>query len=67
MMSDFQSLSVSSISAGRRVRNRLAIALICLAARAGFRALNRLPRTFEAGCETCTWTGPCKVYETAEV
>jgi hypothetical protein len=42
-------------------------ALVALAARAGFRLLNRLPRTFTAGCQTCTWTGPCKVYETTEV
>jgi len=41
-------------------------ALVVLVARIGFRALHRLPRTFEAGCETCTWTGPCKVYESAE-
>jgi hypothetical protein len=41
-------------------------ALVVFGARTGFRALNRLPRTFTAGCETCTWTGPCKVYDTAE-
>ncbi|MBN9121188.1 MAG: hypothetical protein J0I06_18890 [Planctomycetes bacterium] len=41
-------------------------ALVVVAARLGFRALHRLPRTFTVGCETCTWTGPCKVYE-AEV
>lgn len=36
--------------------------------RIGWRLIHRLPRTFAAGCETCTWTGPCKVYEnTAEV
>jgi hypothetical protein len=39
------------------------IALIVLGARVGWRVLFRLPRTFEAGCLTCTWTGPCKVYE----
>ena len=33
----------------------------------GWRLIHRLPRNFTAGCETCTWTGPCKVYEnTAE-
>lgn len=37
--------------------------LIAWAARAGWRGLHRLPRTFETGCPTCTWTGPCKVYE----
>jgi hypothetical protein len=42
-------------------------AVVALLARGGFRLLNRLPRTFTAGCETCTWTGPCKVYENAEV
>jgi hypothetical protein len=40
-------------------------ALVVWAARVGFRALNRLPRTFTTGCETCPWTGPCKVYENA--
>lgn len=30
----------------------------------GWRVIHRLPRNFTAGCETCTWTGPCKVYET---
>lgn len=41
--------------------------IVGLTARTGFRLLHRLPRTFTAGCETCTWTGPCKVYETTEV
>ena len=41
--------------------------LVVWAARVGFRVLHRLPRTFTASCETCTWTGPCKVYEGAEV
>ena len=40
-------------------------ALVVFAARVGFRALFRLPRTFTASCGTCTWTGPCKVYENA--
>lgn len=42
-------------------------ALVVWGSRVGFRALHRLPRTFTAGCEKCSWTGPCKVYETAEV
>jgi hypothetical protein len=42
------------------------LALIAWGAKIGWRALHRLPRTFEAGCETCTWTGPCRVYETTE-
>ena len=34
----------------------------------GWRLIHRLPRNFTAGCETCTWTGACQVYEqTAEV
>ena len=37
--------------------------LIVYGARIGWRLLHRLPRTFFAGCETCTWTGPCRVYE----
>jgi hypothetical protein len=41
----------------------LLIALIVIGARIGWRLLFRLPRTFEAACQTCTWTGPCKVYE----
>lgn len=28
----------------------------------GWRLIHRLPRTFAAGCEACTWTGPCRVY-----
>ena len=43
------------------------IALVVWGAKIGWRALHRLPRTFETGCETCTWTGPCRVYETTEV
>jgi hypothetical protein len=39
------------------------VGLIVFGARIGWRLLHRLPRTFFTGCETCTWTGPCKVYE----
>lgn len=42
------------------------VALIVWGARVGWGALHRLPKTFACGCETCTWTGPCKVYETAD-
>ena len=41
-------------------------ALVVFAVRVGWAALHRLPKTFTAGCETCTWTGACKVYETYE-
>lgn len=41
--------------------------LIVYGAKVGWRAIHRLPRTFTAGCETCTWTGPCKVYENTEI
>jgi hypothetical protein len=41
-------------------------ALVALGARVGWGMLHRLPRTFESGCGTCTWTGPCKVYESGE-
>jgi hypothetical protein len=39
------------------------VVLIGFGARAGWRALHRLPRTFGAGCGTCSWTGPCRVFE----
>jgi hypothetical protein len=42
------------------------LALLVAAVRAGWIALHRLPKTFHTGCETCTWTGPCKVYERSE-
>jgi hypothetical protein len=41
------------------------LALIGVGARVAWGALHRLPRTFTAGCETCTWTGPCQVFETS--
>lgn len=40
--------------------------LIVWGSRVGWRLLHRLPRTFATGCEKCSWTGPCKVYEHAE-
>jgi hypothetical protein len=43
------------------------VIVIVLVARTGWRLLHRLPRTFFTGCETCPWTGPCRVYENAEV
>jgi hypothetical protein len=39
------------------------VLLIVFGARIGWRLLHRLPRTFFTGCQTCTWTGLCKVYE----
>jgi len=39
------------------------VVLIVWVARTGWGWLHRLPKKFAAGCETCSWTGPCKVYE----